>query len=473
MGRDLNSLIPMTTELYFKICGWLKELIRETKWEGHVFAVGGCCRDEILGRDIKDVDLAVDIPGGGIDFARWLQRKRLTVGSPIFFFKFGTAKLIVRRWPEEEIEIVQTRAEKYTNKNSRCPEVAAGSIEEDCFRRDFTVNTLYRDISNDRILDLTGRGIADIKHGVIRTPQDPDVTFDDDPVRILRCIRFATRFGWKIEPETMEALRRNIGRLSIVSKERNRSELGKMVAGNDPVGALTMLRELDALNYMLPLLGEISGHRSERSKENEELEEDKVAGPAFHKFPKEEADKIWDKAMKSLSLIPDHDLPLRLAALFADCGKVRTRVRNRKGVVSYPNYETVGASMARRALRSLKFERVELDQLAFLIHNQNVIELWGKYGEMMTDKELRRLQHKAGTPELFDKLLKLNDARNGIEGESQLTSRIRKRASEMVEEGSDLFSRTIKADELDSHLANPPRRKLKPVKRDKRRVGAR
>ncbi len=430
----------MTTQLYFDICRWLAELIKGTKWENHVFAVGGCCRDEILGRDIKDVDLAVDLPGGGIEFARWLRKKKQTVEAPTFFHKFGTAKLRLKRWPDEEIEIVQTRSEKYTKKTSRCPEVVSGTIEEDCMRRDFTVNTLYRDISSDRILDLTGRGVDDIHKGIIRTPMDPDVTFDDDPVRILRCVRFATRFGWEIEEKTKEALRRNINRLSIVSRERNRAELSKMVAGNDPVKALTMLRELGALNYMLPLLGELSGAHKKME------------------FPKAELDAIWDKAMKSLGRIEEHDLVLRLAALFADSGRIRTRVRNRRGVVSYPNHETVGANMTRRALRSLKFDPEELNDLAFLILNQNALGMWGEYGENMTDKELRRLQYKAVTPKRFEQLLRLVEALGDGETPSPLTARVRQRSSELQKEGTDLFNRTIKADALERFLKNPPKR---------------
>ncbi len=449
----------MTTQLYFEICEWFARLVKGTKWENHLFAVGGCCRDEILGRDIKDVDLAVDLPDGGVEFARWLHRKRLTKGSPIYFHKFGTAKLSLRKWPEEEIEIVQTRAEKYTSKTSRCPEVVSGTIEEDCLRRDFTVNTLYRDISRNRILDMTGRGVADIKQGLIRTPQDPDVTFDDDPVRILRCVRFATRFGWKIDEDTFAALRRNIGRLSIVSRERNRAELGKMVAGNDPVKALTMLRDLGALKYMLPLLGEMTAYPSGKKKEDEgSRKKGDKANSGIPKMTEEEIRSIWDNAMSALSNLPDHDLPLRLAALFADCGRLRTRVRNRRGQISYPNYEMVGASMARRSLRSLKFEPAELAEMEFLIRNQNAISLWGDYAETMTDKELRRLQFHARTPETFDKLLKLHDARSGTSVPTPLTKRIRQRSSEMQAEGSDLFNRTVPSGELESFLSNPPRR---------------
>lgn len=446
----------MTTHLYYEICSWLARLIKGSKWDGHVFAVGGCCRDEILGRDIKDLDLAVDIPGGGVDFARWLHRKRLTVGSPTYFLKFGTARLVLKKWPGEEIELVQTRSEKYTDRNSRCPEVAAGSIHDDCFRRDFTVNTLYRDITNDRLLDLTGRGVADIKRGLLRTPMDPDVTFDDDPVRILRCIRFATRFGWEIESDTLAALRRNIGRLSIVSRERRRGELSKMLAGNNPVAAISMLRDLDALCHMLPLLGELSGHRAPGKAAEPDTRPADIAA-------------LWDRAVEHLGRISDHDLPLRLAALFAECGKLRVRVRNKKGVVSYPNYEMVGANMARRALRAIKFEPHDLDDMAFLIQHQNDMALWGEYGELMTDKALRHLQHKAVTDHRFGQLLALSDALRGYDEPSPLTQRVAQRTAEMQAEGSDLFNRRIPAESLDSHLANPPRNpKRNPRRRDNR-----
>ncbi len=434
----------MTTALYHEICRQIADLIKGTKWENHVFAVGGCCRDEVLGLEIQDLDLAVDIPKGGVDFARWLQRKKLTVGEPTFFMKFGTAKLRLRKWPDEEIEIVQTRSEKYTKKTSRCPEVVAGTIEEDCFRRDFTVNTLYKDISNDRMLDLTGRGVHDIKEGVIRTPLDPDVTFDDDPVRILRCIRFATRFGWKIDPETEAALRRNINRLSIVSRERNRSELTKMLTGEHPVEAMTKLREVGALKYMVPLLGEMSGTMGKNTN-----------------VPRQELEGLWNRTMERLDRIEDNDTALRLAALFADSGRLRTRVKNKRGAVSYPHYETVGANMTRRSLKSLRFEPSELADMAFYMQNLNAVILWGEYGELMTDKSLRRLQYSAGTKRRFRHLLELIAANAGYRGQSPLTQRVLQRTAEMEAEGTDLFERTIRAQELDRHCANPPKRFVK------------
>ena len=306
----------MNTHLYNEICRYLRETVENTEWEGHIYAVGGCIRDEILGREIKDVDIAVDIPGGGVGFARWLHRRRHTLGRPIYFEKYGTAKLVLKRFPHDEIETVQTRAEKYTKATSRCPEVVAGTIEDDCYRRDFTVNTLYKNLATGEILDITGRGIPDIQEGILRTPMNPEITFDDDPVRILRCLRFAARFGWKIEPEVMTALNNNISRLSIVSKERHRTELGKMVAGNNPVGALTLLCETGAIEYMLPLLRELAKNR-----------------------------ELWRDAVEAISRIPEEDLPLRFAALFHDIGKLRSRAVNKRGETVRVKEDSVKATL--------------------------------------------------------------------------------------------------------------------------------
>ncbi|MDE6391176.1 MAG: hypothetical protein K2L26_07165, partial [Duncaniella sp.] len=218
----------MTTEIYHRICGRLREIVRDTEWEGHIFAVGGCCRDEVMGYPIKDLDMAVDLPNGGIAFARWLEEKGLTKGGIVTYPRFGTAALSLREFPDDEIQIVQTRKEKYTDRNSRCPETAFGDIREDCMRRDLTINSLYYDICRRRVVDITGRGLKDIEDRIIRTPMAPDTTFDDDPVRIYRTIRFAARFGWDIDGPTYEAILRNIPRLKIVTPTRCHTELDKI-----------------------------------------------------------------------------------------------------------------------------------------------------------------------------------------------------------------------------------------------------
>ncbi len=322
----------MTDRKYKDIIDYFRKISTGTKWEGHLYAVGGCVRDEILGSEIHDVDIAVDIPNGGIGFARWLERKRRVLGPPVLFLKFGTAKLRLRSFPDEEIELVQTRAEKYTDRTSRCPEVVSGSIKDDCFRRDFTVNTLYRNIKTGEILDMTGRGIHDIRQGVIRTPLDPYETFDDDPVRILRCLRFAARFGWEIDPAVMEALAGSIGRLAIVSRERWSAEFRKMLFGKNIRRSLGELCRLGGLRYMNPVMDEMS---TKKGPDGRSLLE---AG-------------IDDAAMLEEAGVDDQ--AERLAAVFSRMGMLRTEVRDRNGEVRYPRHEHVGGLMAARFLKRI------------------------------------------------------------------------------------------------------------------------
>lgn len=164
----------MTTGMYIQIRQYLRELIRGTEWEGHVFAVGGCCRDELMGQPIKDVDMAVNLPCGGIRFAEWLFESGYAISDPVTFPMYGTAMLRLQEFPEDEIELVQTRKEKYSDHSRRNPEIVFGSLEEDCRRCDLTINSLYYDISHEQFFDITGHGVADIRNHIIRTPTDPD-----------------------------------------------------------------------------------------------------------------------------------------------------------------------------------------------------------------------------------------------------------------------------------------------------------
>lgn len=350
----------MTTKLYHVICDRLRSLIAGTQWEGHLYAVGGCCRDEIMGYEIKDIDLAVDLPNGGVKFARWLQKRHLTIGKPVFYSKFGTAKLRLRAFPDDEIELVQTRKEQYTRETSRCPEVAFGTIEEDCYRRDFTVNSLYYDITRGNMVDITGLGIADMKAGLLRTPLDPDETFNDDPVRILRGLRFANRFGWIIDPPVMEAMKRHIHRIEIVSRERCHTEICKMLNGPDPVGMMETLRTMGVMQQMMPRMTAVT-----------------------------ERPELWDAAMarlkKILELDPEAPTRFRLAAMMMD-------------LASNP-YEA--AKKARRIMTELRFERHTVTDVGVLV-------AFGRIDEKATENQrrVREVQNQAVTPQRMRLLLR-------------------------------------------------------------------
>lgn len=412
----------MTLSRYNEILEWLQATVRHTRWEGHVYAVGGCCRDRVLGAEIKDVDLAVDLPGGGVDFANWLHSKGLLKEKPVLFLKFGTARVVTKAFPDDELELVQTRKEKYTKETSRCPEVVAGTIEDDCFRRDFTVNTLYHDISRGTDLDLTGHGVEDIRKGILRTPLDPDTTFDDDPVRILRCLRFASRFGWDIDPATFAALCRNIPRLAIVSKERFHTEISKMLTGSDPYDAVTRMDHAGALRYANPLIAEYID----------------FGGPGG-KLP-----YLWQsqvEMLRNLKYLPKDRriLSVALATLFSALGKMRTRVKDRRGEIRFPNHEMIGSNQLRRMLRSMKFEPEVSADASFLVANQYACRDWGKDAEEMTDKSLRQLQRTCGYPQrlalLLDYLLVRNPECEGC------LHRVAERSAELETEGTAGFDK--------------------------------
>ncbi|MDE6380203.1 MAG: hypothetical protein K2L11_07000, partial [Muribaculaceae bacterium] len=304
-------------------------------------------------------------PDGGVKFAMWLLRHKYLVEMPVLFRKFGTAKLRLRKFPEEEIEVVQTRAEKYTDKTSRCPEVVNGTIEEDCFRRDFTVNTLYRNIKTGEILDMTGRGIHDIREGVIRTPLDPYETFDDDPVRILRCLRFAARFGWKVDEATMEALKASVERLSIVSRERWSAEFRKMLFGRNVRDSLGTLAEIGGLKYMNQLMRELSDTVPEPGdKTLLEMGVDAVC--------KLEEEGVEDEAQ-------------RLAAFFGNVGMLRAGVRDKSGTMRYPRHEHIGGLMTGRLLKHMGMDKALAEDVKGIIQGR---------GEARRQKE-RRIKQEA------------------------------------------------------------------------------
>lgn len=379
----------MTIEDYHKILDYLRTLIVGTQWEGHVFAVGGCCRDEIIGCEIKDIDLAVSLPGGGIGFAEWIFEKGLAVKAPVTFPVFGTAMLRLKEFPEDEIEIVQTRAEKYTDSTRRDPTTVFGSIESDCRRRDLTINALYYDITQEEMLDILGCSIDDIHNHVLRTPDDPTSTFDDDPVRILRAVRFASRFDWEIDKATFEGMKSNAHRLEIVKKERMQAEFDKMLNGPHPVKAMEMLREIGAMPYVMPELVPM--------------------------FDMEQNDNhlgtVWVHTMAVLDKMPAVPV-LRMAALVHEMGKTVGSHIGRDGRIHYTGHERRGRGLINSALRRLRYESQFIDRVIFLVANHKAAKDWGPNAERMDSVALRKLQHRCASRDRFNRLLTLIDADN-------------------------------------------------------------
>lgn len=241
----------MNRDTFYKITSELQHVLAGSEFEGHVYAVGGSVRDLVMGNPIKDIDLVVDLEEGGIRLANWLEGQGLLGQRVVTYPTFGTAMFRLASFPEHELEAVHTRGEKYTS-GSRNPETCFCGIREDAFRRDLTINALYYNIASGEIMDFTGKGLDDIRDHVIRvTNDDPDVVFTDDPLRILRVVRFASRYNWEIEKQTRLSMRRNVESLSIISQERITAEYTSMLTCENAWYAMRLLDWLLCDKYRL------------------------------------------------------------------------------------------------------------------------------------------------------------------------------------------------------------------------------
>lgn len=410
----------MNRERYNEIKSYLRHLIKGTEWEGNIYAVGGCVRDDIMGAEVNDVDMCVTIPSGGIRFAEWLHDSGYTLFDVVVYPQYGTAMLKLAAFPDEELEFVQTRKEKYPNAASRNPETVFGTIEEDCMRRDLTINALYCNISSNEIVDVTGTSLYDIEHKVIRTPNDPDITYDDDPLRILRCIRFTSRFGWDIEENTFNGMLRNVHRLSIIARERVKDELNKMLVSANPVMAMELLRTTGAMHYVIPQLEETYA-----MEQNE-----------YH------FGTVWEHTLAVLNNMGSKRLELRMAALLHDIGKIRVRsVEN--GKVHFLRHDEASADMVDDILRPLRYSNDFIDDVTFFVRHHMDTKTWGGECEAMKLKRLRKLQYVCKTEERFRDLMTLIDADNKAHAEEHCMPHqaeiILERTEKMKAEGSAMF----------------------------------
>lgn len=250
----------MYVKEYEQVLCYLAKQIKGTEFEGHVYAVGGCVRDSQIAKDsgkagnIKDIDLVVDLPNGGIKFAEYLKSKNRTKGSLVIYETFGTVMFRLRCYPDIELEAVQTRSECYRDENSRNPETTFGTIEQDAFRRDFTINALYYDISGKKQIDFNGHGLNDLRNHVIDTCGDPDIIFDEDPLRIMRAVRFAAKLGYTISDRTVAGIKKYAKRLGIISQERITDEFNKILVTGNPTYGLCKLQDFGIMEVIAPEL---------------------------------------------------------------------------------------------------------------------------------------------------------------------------------------------------------------------------
>lgn len=336
------------------------------------YAVGGYVRDIFLGRHSKDIDFVTI--GSGIEVAEAVAAT-LGKGTSLNVFRnFGTAQ--VKRGATE-LEFVGARKESYS-RDSRKPIVEDGTLEEDLSRRDFTINALAVRVNHPHFGELTDLfgGIADMKAGIIRTPLDPDVTFSDDPLRMMRAIRFATQLDFKIFPDTFEAIRRNAERISIISRERIADELTKIMKSATPSTGWRLLADCGLLKLIFPELAAMRG-----------VEVVKGRG---HKDNFQHTLEVLDKvAAKS------DDVWLRWAALLHDIAKPVTKRWDDSIGWTFHNHNFVGGKMVPRIFRAMKLPMN--DKMKFVakmvdLHMRPIALV----EDEVTDSAVRRLISDAG-----------------------------------------------------------------------------
>ena len=357
------------------------------------FVIGGYVRDCFLGRSSDDIDVVVE--GSGVDFANKVAarleeieyaqhrtRHKINVSE---FKTYGTAMIKYRGL---ELEFVGARKESY-RKESRNPIVENGSLTDDQLRRDFTINAMAFSLCKadfGALVDPFG-GLSDLEKGIIRTPQDPDITFSDDPLRMLRAVRFATKLStpqlqFRITPECMEAMRRNRNRLQILTRERIAEELNKMLVVPKPSKAFRLMDEAGLLELILPSLTALKGVNVMEGKGHKDNFDHTL----------QVLDNVAELEMESR---PEPNVWLRWAALLHDVGKARTRRYDPSVGWTFHGHEVVGGRMVPKIFSSLKLPQNEkMDYVKKLVElHLRPIAL---VTEEVTDSAVRRLLFEAG-----------------------------------------------------------------------------
>ena len=360
------------------------------------YVVGGYVRDIFLERPSNDIDVVV--VGGGIAVAEELKRMLGRKAHLSVFKNFGTAQVKFRdKGSEIEVEFVGARKESYSH-DSRKPIVEDGTLEDDQNRRDFTINAMAICLNKNRFGELVDpfNGLADLEDGIIATPLEPDITFSDDPLRMMRCIRFATQLNFQIEDETWVALERMAERIKIVSGERIKDELNKIIMAPHPSIGFEYLQRCGLLQIILPELSalDIVDQKNGRAHKNN----------FYHTL---EVLENVVRSQESGVCTPDHTLWLRWAALLHDVGKTKSKRWDPAIGWTFHNHNIIGAKMVPQIFRRLMLPldmKMKYVQKLVDLHMRPIVIA----DDVVTDSAVRRLLNDAG--EDIDDLMTLCEA---------------------------------------------------------------
>lgn len=350
------------------------ELIGKTADEMKLKAwvVGGFVRDSILKHENKDIDIVV--VGNGVDFAQAVAKNFNNDCTLSVFRNFGTAQIKFDDWI---IEFIGARKESY-RRDSRKPMVENGTLEDDQNRRDFTINAMYLSLNSDHFGELYDpfNGVQDLQNGVIKTCNNPDVTFDDDPLRMLRGIRFASRLNFRIELKTFEAIKRNVNRIEIVSQERITDEVNAMIMTEKPSRAFDMMSKTGLLTLIFPELMALHGVETRNGKSHKDN--------FYHTL----------QVLDNICELTDN-LWLRWAAILHDIAKPATKRFDNKVGWTFHGHEDKGSRMVKSIFKRMRLpldEKMRYVSKLVLLHLRPIV----LSKETVTDSAVRRLIVDAG-----------------------------------------------------------------------------
>lgn len=412
----------MIQHLQHKIFNCISECADELGVETYV--IGGYVRDVLLNhKEPKDIDIVC--VGSGIELAKKVAQKFYGKPKVQVFKNFGTAML---KQKDLEIEFVGARKESY-QKNSRKPIVENGTLEDDQNRRDFTINTLALCLNKDRYGELVDpfNGISDLKKGIIRTPLDADLTYSDDPLRMMRAVRFATQLDFTIEQSSIEAIKRNAKRLEIISQERIIDELNKIILTEIPSKGFKILFNTKLLHQFFPEFIELHGVEVIKGKKHKDN--------FYHTL--EVLDNLSNES---------NNLWLRWAALLHDIAKPETKRFEEGHGWTFHGHEFIGSKMVPKIFKQLKLplnEKMKYVQKLVLLHLRPIV----LSKDFISDSALRRLLFDAGE-DLEDLMLLC---------EADITSKNKKKVEQFLK-NFQIVRQKLKDIEERDHIRNwqPP-----------------